>query len=79
MADPLGNPLILMDEDGNIVKRYIFDPFGNLEAQWGTEPNRYLFTGKEKDESGLYYFGTRYYNPRLGRLPLCILGWWLYY
>ena len=67
MTDPLGNPLILMDEDGNIVKRYRFDPFGNLEAQWGTEPNHYLFTGKEKDESGLYYFGARYYNPRLGR------------
>jgi len=65
--DPLGSPLILMDEDGNIVKRYRFDPFGNLEAQWGTEPNRYLFTGKEKDENGLYYFGARYYNPRLGR------------
>ena len=65
--DPLGSPLILMDEDGNIVKRYRFDPWGNIEAQWGTEPNRYLFTGKEKDENGLYYFGARYYNPRLGR------------
>ena len=50
-----------------IVKRYRFDPWGNLEAQWGTEPNHYLFTGKEKDENGLYYFGARYYNPRLGR------------
>ena len=34
--DPLGSPLILMDGDGNIVKRYRFDPFGNLEAQWGS-------------------------------------------
>ena len=59
--------LILMNMDGNIVKRYRFDPWGNLEAQWGTEPNHYLFTGKEKDESGLYYFGARYYNLRLGR------------
>ena len=65
--DPLGSPLILMDEDGNIVKRYRFDPWGNIEAQWGTEPNHYLFTGKEKDRSGFYYFGARYYNPRLGR------------
>jgi len=56
-----------MDEDGNIVKRYRFDPWGNLEAQWGAEPNHYLFTGKEKDGSGFYYFGARYYNPRLGR------------
>jgi len=53
--DPLGSPLILIDEDGNIVKRCEFDPFGNLEAQWGTEANHYLFTGKEKDEGGLYY------------------------
>ena len=56
-----------MDMDGNIVKRYRFDSFGNLEAQWGTEPSHYLFTGKEKDRSGFYYFGARYYNPRLGR------------
>jgi len=69
--DPLGSPLILMDEDGNIVKRYRFDPFGNLEAQWGTEPNHYLFTGKERDENGLYYFSARYYNPRLGRWLTC--------
>ena len=25
-----------MDMDGNIVKRYRFDSFGNLEAQWGS-------------------------------------------
>jgi len=65
--DEQGNVIQETDEEGNIVKRYRFDPFGNLEAQWGTEPNRYLFTGKEKDENGLYYFGARYYNPRLGR------------
>ena len=35
-----------MDKDSNIVKRYRFDPFGNLETQWGTEANHYLFTGK---------------------------------
>ena len=38
----------MTDGDGNIVKRYRFDPFGNLEAQWGTESNHYLFTGKER-------------------------------
>jgi len=56
------------------MKRYRFDPFGNLEAQWGTEPNHYLFTGKEKDENGLYYFGARYYNPRLGRFTIVYTG-----
>ena len=33
--DPLGSPLILMDEDGNIVKRYRFDSWGNIEVQSG--------------------------------------------
>ncbi|MGD2247385.1 MAG: RHS repeat-associated core domain-containing protein, partial [Candidatus Methanofastidiosia archaeon] len=31
----------------------------------GTES--YLYTGKKKDETGLYYYGARYYDPELGR------------
>lgn len=27
----------------------------------------YKFTGKEKDATGLYYFGARYYDPAIGR------------
>ena len=28
----------------------------------------YKFTGKELDEeTGLYYYGARYYDPRIGR------------
>jgi len=65
--DEQGNVIQETDEEGNIVKRYRFDLWGNLQAQWGTEPNHYLFIRKEKDRSGLYYFGARYYNPRLGR------------
>jgi len=31
----------------------------------GTFTNPYLFNGKELDEeTGLYYYGARYYNPR---------------
>ncbi len=28
---------------------------------------KYRFTGQEKDGSGLYYYGARYYDPELGR------------
>jgi RHS repeat-associated protein len=32
-----------------------------------TQRTPYLFTGKELDEeTGLYYFGARYYDPRTG-------------
>jgi len=28
---------------------------------------KYKYTGKEKDATGLYYFGARYYDPAIGR------------
>jgi RHS repeat-associated protein len=28
---------------------------------------RYKYTGKEQDATGLYYYGARYYDPRVGR------------
>jgi RHS repeat-associated protein len=28
---------------------------------------KYKYTGKEKDATGLYYFGARYYDPTIGR------------
>ena len=42
-------------------------PFGEtfVEENSRTEGTPYLFTGKELDsETGLYYFGARYYDPR---------------
>ncbi len=38
-------------------------PFG----QEISSENRFSFTGKERDESGLYYFGARYYDSDLGK------------
>jgi len=44
-----------------------FYAFGEA-ANEPAEGNDYLYTGKEKDsESGLYYYGARYYAPELGR------------
>ena len=42
-------------------------PFGQDRSASGTG-NEYKFTGKEWDEeSGLYYFWHRYYDPEIGR------------
>jgi RHS repeat-associated protein len=44
-----------------------FYPFGQ-EQNPTIDPNRYKFTGKERDtESGLDYFGARYYGRNMGR------------
>ena len=47
------------------MKSVTYHPFGELYSQEGLEDH--LFTGKEKDASGLYYYGARYYDPDLGR------------
>ncbi len=44
-----------------------FYAFGETDSS-GTSGNNYKYTGKElDDETGLYYYGARYYNPDLGR------------
>ena len=43
-------------------------PFGEsmAEQKAGGYSSKYRFTGKEVDvETGLYYFGARYYDPRI--------------
>jgi RHS repeat-associated protein len=49
---------------GNLDKEFKSLPFGQKVLNSGVD---YPFTGKEEDESGLYYFGARYYDDNLGR------------
>ena len=44
-------------------------PFGEIASQTGSEEDTHFdFTGQERDrETGLMYFGARYYNPAIGR------------
>jgi RHS repeat-associated protein len=61
--DHLGSSSILLDESGTLVSKEEYYPFG--ETSFGSYgKKRYRFCGKEKDEeSGLYYYGMRYYSP----------------
>jgi|APSaa5957512622_1039677.scaffolds.fasta_scaffold38599_1 RHS repeat-associated protein len=53
--------------DGGIDSEFKSLPFGQKIANSGVD---YPFTGKEEDESGLYYFGARYYDDNLGRFTV---------
>ena len=67
-ADALGSVSELTDSAGTVAKSYAYDAFGNILDQSGTVENAYAYAGRELDsESGLYYFRTRYYDPRIGR------------
>src|SRR5205823_3078293 len=52
------------------VAKYIYDSFGNLIAKSGplADANVYRFSSKEyHSNSGLYYYGFRFYDPNLQR------------
>ncbi len=71
--DANGNITAYVDATGtNIVAAYEYDPFGNTIAASGSKADDFAFRFSTKyhdDETGLYYYGLRYYFPELGRWP----------
>ena len=68
--DANGNVTDLVDTNGTSVAHYEYGPFGQTTAKTGTlaDDNPFRFSTKYLDEqTGLYYYGYRYYNPELGR------------
>jgi len=74
-TDLLGNVRAVTDEKKNVIERHDYLPFGE-ECTTGPcasnpgvgagQPRK--FTGKERDqETGLDYFGARYYASKIGR------------
>lgn len=67
-TDPVGTPLAMTDDKGNVVWRADYKPFGEEQSITGTSENNERFVGKEKDkETGLQYFGARYMKNEIGR------------
>ena len=66
-SDHLGSTGYVTDKDGEIYEHIEYFPFGETWVQEAsnTERTPYLFSSKELDqETGLYYYGARYYDPR---------------
>jgi RHS repeat-associated protein len=75
VTDAIGNIRVVTDEQGKVVERHDYLPFGE---EWTTGPcaanpgvaegQTRKFTGKERDEeTGLDYFGARYYSAPTAR------------
>ena len=69
--DGFGNVGQVVDRaDNSIVARYEYDAYGNTTVSAGSASldNPYRFSTKAVDnETGLLYYGYRYYSPKLGR------------
>jgi RHS repeat-associated protein len=67
-GDHLGTANFVTNSNGDATQFFLNLPFGEtmLEQMDGSYNNPYKFNAKELDEdTGLYYYGARYYNPRL--------------
>ena len=68
--DANGNVTDLVGTNGEFLAQYQFDPYGNTISKTGTlaDANPFRFSTKYLDaETGLYYYGYRYYQPEVGR------------
>ena len=66
--DHLGSSSFITDVSGEVYQHVQYFPFGEtfVEERTGTRYTPYLYNGKELDEeTGLYYYHARYYDPRI--------------
>jgi RHS repeat-associated protein len=78
-ADTLGSTRVVTKADGSVKARYDYLPFGEelpssiggrsqVSGYGSADSTKQKFTAKERDvESGLDYFGARYYSAAQGR------------
>jgi len=67
LNDALGSTMALSDSTGAIQTQYTYEPFGKTTLTGSASSNTHAYTGRELDETGLYYYRARYYDPSIGR------------
>jgi RHS repeat-associated protein len=73
LGNHLGTACLELDKDGGLISYEEYHPYGTTAFQVTNSAaevslKRYRYTGKERDEeTGLYYYGARYYAPWLAR------------
>jgi len=71
-SDHLGSAQTITNYNQVIHERLEYTPYGELWIDWrsanSTDTTPFRFTGKELDkETGLYYYGARYLDPKISR------------
>ncbi|MCL6703596.1 RHS repeat-associated core domain-containing protein [Pseudomonas sp. T1.Ur] len=72
LRDHLGSSTLELDENGQLLTQESYYPYG-ATAWWAASSTTEAgyktlrYSGKERDASGLYYYGLRYYAPWLMR------------
>lgn len=67
-TDAIGSVRMITDENGQVVARYDYLPFGEPWPGLPPNPDVRQYAGKDRDaETGFNYFGARYYASGTGR------------
>jgi RHS repeat-associated protein len=69
LGDHLGSTSITTNASGAFTSELRYKAFGDTRYTSGGIPTRYRFTGQRSytPDFGLYYYGSRWYDPALGR------------
>ena len=64
-SDALGSPVAETDEKGNVIARYVYEPYGKTLGDAPSDAPSY--GGHVRDsQTDLYYMQQRYYSPETG-------------
>jgi RHS repeat-associated protein len=66
-GDHLGSTSLSTRENGEIVARQLYHPYGTVRYSEGTLPTDFGFAGQRHDGTGLVFMRARYYHAGLGR------------
>jgi RHS repeat-associated protein len=67
LADAMGSVLVLTDDSQNMQTVYGYSPHGEQALTGEPNENSLQYTGRENDNTGLYYYRARYYDASLKR------------
>jgi RHS repeat-associated protein len=65
--DQVNSVSAVSGHNGGTIQKVTYSAFGGNLSETGTSPNRLQYTGRENDNTGLYYYRARYYDPEIGR------------
>jgi RHS repeat-associated protein len=68
LNDDLGGTSLVLTSGGGVQAVQLYAPYGAVRYSQGTIPTTYNYTGQRLDsETGLLYYGFRYYDPVVGQ------------
>jgi uncharacterized protein RhaS with RHS repeats len=63
----LGGTSVVTSDNGSLIESLKYYSFGETRSLTGPDVTDKLFTGQILDDTGLYYYNARYYDPTIGR------------